>query len=270
MKTTKAISTISFNSKQYLTGTLERLTKKHIITFWAYIQHFGEDDDGGKKDHFHVYIEPASSIQTEGLRTEFVEPVPNDKPLSCLPFRPTSDFGEWYKYSMHDKAYLVTKMLEKKYHYSPSDFVVSDDDYFVYLVKNVQFNEQSVYQKMLWFQRNGFNFGQFIQQVNAPINQVRNLERAWTNITAAIETVYYIDDNTGEICFKKAFLEKPFTKQEKEYQKQLGEMYHRQQRMREIEDNTGIAKTKLQYSVPATAEGSGTVLTLSDDEELPF
>lgn len=267
MKTTKAISTISFNSKEYLTGTLERLTKKHIITFWAYILHYGEDDEGGKKNHFHVYIEPSSSIQTESLRTEFIEPVPNDKPLACLPFRITSDFGEWYKYTMHDRAYLAMKMLEKKYHYSPSDYVVSDDDYFVYLIKNVSFTEQSVYQKMLWYIERHFTFGQFIKAVNAPVQQVRNLERSWANLYQDVRTVFETDENTGEVVERRKYFSEPFTPEMEEEQNRLRALFKAQSQRKQQDLRNTI---KLQYSVPETAEGTGTLRELSEDEELPF
>ena len=82
----------------FLIETLNRLTRNRILTFWAIIEHKGEDDEGGKKDHFHLYAEPSKSVQTDDIRASFIEPIPNEKPLACLPFRTTSNFGEWYKY----------------------------------------------------------------------------------------------------------------------------------------------------------------------------
>ena len=75
MKTSKPVSTISFNSEAYLRGKLRELTAAGVLEFWAYIRHDPEPDEvgdeAGGKQHFHVYMEPAKMIQTTDLRAAF-------------------------------------------------------------------------------------------------------------------------------------------------------------------------------------------------------
>lgn len=125
MKTTKPISSISWNTRQYLVDRLEELRKAHLIAFWVLIQHKAEDDE--KKDHIHFYVEPNKSLDTEELRENFIELGPNQKPLGVNKFQ-KSDFKNWLWYSIHDKVYLASKQEARKYHYSVTDLVSSNDE----------------------------------------------------------------------------------------------------------------------------------------------
>lgn len=137
MKTTRPISTISYNSYGYITLKLKELLKAKKIEFFALICHRGEDDEAGLKDHIHLYIEPSSKIDTVDLCEFFVEPLPgSDKPLKCMPFR-NSDFSNWYLYTLHDYEYLRSKGLQKKYQYTDSDYLNNDPDYLRYLVRSI-------------------------------------------------------------------------------------------------------------------------------------
>ena len=87
MQTSKPISTISYNSELYLYSVLEKLYKSHKIDFYAYIKHTGEMDPFGEseKDHIHLFLIPNKRINTSDLDDLFIEPVPNSKPLRCIP-----------------------------------------------------------------------------------------------------------------------------------------------------------------------------------------
>ena len=124
MKTTKPISSISWNSRNYLVDRLEELRKAHLIAFWVLVKHTAEEDE--KKDHIHFYVEPNRSIDTELLREKFIELVPGSKPLGVNKFQ-KSDFKNWLWYCLHDKAYLLSKGETRKYHYSIEDLISSDD-----------------------------------------------------------------------------------------------------------------------------------------------
>lgn len=132
MKTTKPLSTISYNSFNWLMGTLDRLLENGIIRFYAVIGHKPEEDEN--KAHYHVYVEPAKQLDDNWLQSQFVEPVAGDKPLKSLPFN-KSKFVDWYWYGLHDVAYLASKQQARKYHYSKDDYIVSDVDYFDELVR---------------------------------------------------------------------------------------------------------------------------------------
>lgn len=134
MKTTKPISTISYNSHAFLRGTLERLKKSHKIAFWVFIRHEPEEDE--KKAHFHVYIEPNGKVDTEALRDLFQEIDRDnfDKPLGVLPFK-SSKFADWYWYGIHDKAYLLSKGETRKHHYKMENMITDEEEYLYQSVK---------------------------------------------------------------------------------------------------------------------------------------
>lgn len=132
MKTSKPISTISYNSEQFLKSKLQELLEAGSIEFWCYIKHHKESDD--TKDHIHLLICPNERIDTGELKNEFMEidATKPDKPLGVIMFC-TSIVDEWFLYNMHYKPYLDSKLLEREYHYSKEDFVYSDEDTFEFL-----------------------------------------------------------------------------------------------------------------------------------------
>lgn len=103
--TAKPISTISYNSEQFLKRKLDAMLQAHIITDYRYIKHEGE---GGDKDHIHMMMFPNKRIDTAELRDEFNEVTAeaDAKPLGCLPFR-TSKADHWLMYVLHDHFYLM-------------------------------------------------------------------------------------------------------------------------------------------------------------------
>ena len=165
MKTTKPISSISWNSIQYLVDRLEELRKAHLIAFWVLIQHHAEEDE--KKDHIHFYVEPNRSIDTEVLRENFIELVPNSKPLGVNKFE-KSNFQNWLWYSIHDKAYLFSKGETRKYNYSISDLISSNDED---LRQRIQENPrpESEYSKVEELIALGLSDEEIAQAMNVPI-----------------------------------------------------------------------------------------------------
>lgn len=126
MKTIKPISTISYNTKDFLILKLNQLLKAHKISFWCFILHKAEIDE--KKDHFHLYIEPNTRLDTMDLQDELKElEVGSNKPLGCINFH-SSKFADWFWYSMHYAPYLAGKNESRLYHYKLQDFVCSDSD----------------------------------------------------------------------------------------------------------------------------------------------
>lgn len=131
-KTTKPVSSISYNSPDFLRQTLDTLIICKVISYYEFIEHFPDTDD--KKKHFHLYIVPNKSLDLASFGDYFIEKDPtNEKPLKCMPFR-TSKYGDWYWYSIHDKDYLKAKQLTKNCFYSDKDIVSSDIDFHKVLV----------------------------------------------------------------------------------------------------------------------------------------
>ena len=165
MKTTKPISSISWNSRQYLVDRLEELRKSHLIAFWVLVKHTAEEDE--KKDHIHFYVEPNRSIDTELLREKFIELIPGSKPLGVNKFQ-KSDFQNWLWYCLHDQAYLLSKGETRKYHYSIEDLISSDDED---LMQRIQENPrpESEYSKVEELIRQGLSNEAIAQTMNIPL-----------------------------------------------------------------------------------------------------
>lgn len=180
VRTTKPISTISYNTPSFLKVKLDELTASKRISFWAFVPHLAEDDEGGKKDHCHVYIELSKMTQTDELKEALKEfdPALPDKPKGCISFR-SSKFGDWYLYGLHDKRYLASKGQSRCYHYSHSDFITSDDDDLLYMVRSIDLRALSPYADMIEAQSLGISWSEYFSRGTVPLPQLVLFEKAW-------------------------------------------------------------------------------------------
>ena len=164
MATQKPISTISYNSEEFLKEKLEIWYKAHIIQAYQYIKHKGEDGD---KDHIHLRIEPNKKLDpmtlVEDLR-EFV--VGSDKPLGVRPFRPSKE-EDWILYAVHEKKYLDHKYgggeKGEKLPYSWQDIKVSE-----YYDMEVAYIRAKAY-----MEHTSTNIAKTLQEGGNPINLIR-------------------------------------------------------------------------------------------------
>ena len=180
MRTTKPIATISFNSASYLKLKLDELKKARIISVYHFIEHLPEDDEAGKKQHIHLYIEPAKLVQTEELNEHFLEfdlAFP-DKPKRCLPFR-ISKFGDWYLYALHDTAYLIAKGQTRRYKYEHKDIVTSDEDDLYRASKMIDKRALTPWLGLCEAVDDGLTFAEYFVQSGMPIQQISAFERAY-------------------------------------------------------------------------------------------
>lgn len=133
MKTSQDISTISYNSPEFLSEYLNTLYRQHKIAFWAFVVHIGETLDDGtvEKNHAHVFIEPNCPLDTMGLvkGSEEFDPEHPEHPLKCIYFR-KSRWADWLLYALHDSTYLKLKLEKRDYSYQYEDFYYSDPDEF--------------------------------------------------------------------------------------------------------------------------------------------
>lgn len=129
MNTQLPISTISYNTVEYLDSVLSKLLNTGKIEFFCYIQHKGEYDEETKltdKDHIHLFVIPNGRINTVDLGKLFIEPCADIKPLKCINWV-TSKADDFILYNTHDKYYLLSKFLVRQYHYEFSDWVFSEE-----------------------------------------------------------------------------------------------------------------------------------------------
>lgn len=180
MKTTKPISTISFNTEQYLLDRLNELVRAKRVSFWCFIKHMPEDDEGGLKEHMHVYIEPSKLCQTDDIRDMFREfdPAMPDKPRGCLKFV-SSKFSDWYMYALHDNVYLAKKQQSRKYRYTFEEVVSSNADDLLCMVRTIPPDESSIYARMQIAHEQGMDFGAFIMATGSPVQQINQFRTAW-------------------------------------------------------------------------------------------
>lgn len=196
MRTTKPISTISYNSTEFLLGKLDELTNAGMVEFWFIVIHRGEDDEAGKKDHTHVFVVPAKMIQTEDLREALIEPVPGGKPLGCLAWR-SSKQNDAILYFLHDPNYLRIKGQQRKFTYSLSDVLTSDpDDFKRRYYEAMESTEARAYAQIVEACERGLSFGQFLQLGIVPIQQVLPYRAAFLAIDEIINPDKYKDTDT--------------------------------------------------------------------------
>lgn len=186
MRTTKPISTISFNSPSYLKLKLDELLNAGRISFWAFIVHKPEDDEGGKKEHCHVYVEPAKMLQTDDIKAQLKEfdPEHPDKPKGCISFN-SSKFDPWYLYALHEKRYLASKGQARRFHYVHDDICSSDPDDLTFKSRCIDLLSLSPYADMEDAQSQGLTWSEYFSRGTVPIPQVGNFERAWCALLEA-------------------------------------------------------------------------------------
>lgn len=207
MRTTKPISTVSFNTPDFLKLKLKELKKAGRLSFWAFIVHKPEDDEGGKKEHCHVYVEPSKMLQTDDLQSELNEFDPNhpEKPRGCLTFS-SSKFDPWYLYALHDKRYLACKGQSRRFHYQHEDICTSDDDDLIFKARSIDMVSLSPYSDMEDAQKQGVTWAEYFSRGTVPLPQVAQFKIAWDLlIQARTERAdreghpMDIDTDTGEV-----------------------------------------------------------------------
>lgn len=122
------MSTVSYNSEEFLRNALDTLVKEHKVQSYMYIFHYGENGD---KDHFHVYVQPNKKLDFMDITEQyFLEYVPgHQKPLRCRPWRCSKE-EDWILYDLHDQEYLASK-----------DFDGSQDGKIPYDKSDMRYNE---------------------------------------------------------------------------------------------------------------------------------
>lgn len=187
MQTRKPISTVSFNSLEFLLGKLKELTQAGQLEFWSVVEHQPEpdeiNDEAGHKVHYHVYMEPAKQVQTTALREQFKEPDPVvGKPKGCLQIQ-SSKFDDWYLYALHDPAYLASKKQSRVYSYEPEQVMSSDADDLQQHVAAIDYSGRNTYLTMYQYIVGGKTFAEYMVGEYIGVRDVIPHERAWKLMT---------------------------------------------------------------------------------------
>lgn len=201
MKSKKPFSTVSYNTKDFLRVKLTELYQKRIIDFFAFVEHYPEEDE--KKSHIHVYMMPNGTQDTDQLREELLELDPNNyQPLGCLPFN-SSKWSEWKQYCDHDPDYLASKGQTRKYRYVDMDYVTSDETYFQELnhtIDRSKFNRNKIIIKAV---EEGRTFADLVKTGQIPVQMIGAYKMMYDIVLQqklmTEQTYRGIDEETGEV-----------------------------------------------------------------------
>ena len=204
MKTSKAFSTISYNTEGFLKATLDRLVNTRKLAFYAFIEHYPEEDE--KKMHKHLYLVPNGQVDTDQVREELLEVDLTDplRPLACMPCK-SSKFADWYLYALHDAGYLASKGQTRKYHYTRDDFTVSDDDYFNEEIHTIDHTKYNRFNELKRAIDEGRSFADVLASGIVPLQQTYAWEKAFSilrdNVTYRADRPGHeeVDQETGEV-----------------------------------------------------------------------
>lgn len=179
MITRSNISTISYNTDDFLTFKLNDMIKNHCIEFWAFINHIPEKDE--RKAHKHLFIIPSGTVDTFAL-SDILEEIdftnPSMPPLGTI-FWKHSKFVDWYLYALHDIDYLASKGESRMYHYNKSEFVVSEYDYFNELIHSCDFSQYTKHKKLREAVQSDISFRDLFANGFIPVQQIGQYSLAY-------------------------------------------------------------------------------------------
>lgn len=177
MKTRRPISTISYNSDQFLISVLTDWLLDRKISWWCYINHVPDTDSG--KNHKHIHIIPDTSFDTADLMHDLEELDPNNiLPLKCMPFQ-FSKWDDWYLYCLHDKYYLKYKGLVRNHFYRPEDFICSDEDFLNDKIHSVDVSAYSGYNDLINAYFRGQSFSDLVISGKIPLHRITQFATVW-------------------------------------------------------------------------------------------
>lgn len=207
MKTKRELSSISYNTEDYLQYVLNKMLRDRIIEFWSYIKHYPEVEE--TKSHIHLYFVPNGTVDTDSIKKLFeeVDPVEvckaqkegrDPKPLGIIDMH-CSKFDDWYLYGIHDPAYLASKGMVKKYFYRKEQVVSSNYDELIEKVSRIKYQNYKRQLEIIV----GFDAGrtpvEMLRSGLIPINQFSSWEKYYAEHRGEFSESSCIDPITGEV-----------------------------------------------------------------------
>lgn len=141
-------------------------------------------------------MEPAQAVNTLWLQKQFIEPDkehPNN-PLGVLPIG-NSKFVDWYWYGLHDKAYLASKNMSRKYHYEGYQMITSDTEYLAEKVRTNP-NPKAELLKVIELLMQGYKPLQIAVQMNVA---TRNLGYFLVGLDSLKKRMVDVTDRNGSL-----------------------------------------------------------------------
>ena len=171
MKTKRMISTVGYNTEEFLVKTCNELVDIGALEWWFAINHQPEIDE--TKKHWHIVMQPSAPLDTVSLRKQFDEPDPNnDLPLGVLPIRATKSFEDWYLYAIHHKGYLLWKGETRQYHYQFDDIIGSDIELLLEMVNEANISKYRCYEEIFLAAERHVPFSSLVAEGLVPLNYI--------------------------------------------------------------------------------------------------
>lgn len=190
MATSKPISSISYNTPEFLEDKLNEFVNAGVITAWFYIFHNGEpqadNDEALGKDHIHLMVIPNKCIDLLKFTSSFTQFNPDQPklPFKCMPFR-VSKPEDWFLYSLHVEEYLAQKGLEKEFYYNITEVSSNNPDYCQMLfVEAMQSLKNSPVYKLSKAAAKEIPFSVLVRSGQIPIQQIASSEKFYAYMYA--------------------------------------------------------------------------------------
>ena len=183
MRTSKSISTISYNTPEFLSAKIKQWRDLGIIEYGMWVFHQPESDE--KKAHCHVFLKPAKLIQTMDLESDSceIDPQNPDKPLKMVSFRVSKE-SDWLLYSIHDPYYLAEKGLTREFVYSYDDIHTTCHDTLNDIITHMSDDRKGRLEyRIVDCINRGMNWTQIVQSGMIPIRQISGARIMYMAIT---------------------------------------------------------------------------------------
>lgn len=207
MKTEKPLTSISYNTPEFLKAQCDKLVKSGTIDFYAFIKHKGEADpfDGVRdKDHIHILVRPLKAVQTATFTTHFIEIDKTDTaaPLGCVRFDKCKNPGTWVLYSLHYSPYLDS-IGEKKefYNYDFHDFVTNNEQELRRYRKSVPIEYKPKLNTVMTLLNQGCSRSEILNKVNPSAVQYSAIDKMVAYSLSGDSDYTVTDNRTGEIIY---------------------------------------------------------------------
>lgn len=189
MRTSKPISTISYNSADFLKAKIEYWKSVGIIEYGMWIRHEPEQDE--KKAHYHVYLKPAKLIQTMDLENDSCELDPEnpDKPFKMVSFRVSKE-DDWLLYSIHDPSYLLEKGMSREFCYGFEDIQTTCEDTLKDIISHISDNRKGRLEyRLIECINMGMKWQEIVMSGMIPIRQISGALIMYRSITGQEKSV---------------------------------------------------------------------------------
>ena len=148
-----------------------------------YIHHKADVD--GKKEHFHVYIQPSKRIDTAFLVNDSIEIDPEnpDKPFKMNVFRNSKE-EDWILYGLHDEAYLTEKGMSRNEHYEVDDIRSTCDDTLMEMVSRAfDYRNNKLEFRIIDAVRKNLSWYQIVASGMIPLNKIGGAKIMYSALT---------------------------------------------------------------------------------------